>query len=106
MISLTDSAIDKVRELFADEEAGTALRVGVTPGGCSGFSYEMYPDTNVDALADMVKDYGEVKVVVDRESLPMIEGAEVDYIDGLQGAGFKINNPNVTRSCGCGNSFS
>ena len=106
MISLTDSAIDKVRELFQDEETGTALRVGVKAGGCSGFSYEMYPDANVDDLADIVKDYGAVKVVVDRESLSMLEGAEVDYIDGLQGAGFKISNPNTTRSCGCGNSFS
>ena len=107
MITLTDPAQAKVRELIASEDqADLVLRVGVRPGGCSGFSYEMYFDNEIDELADMVSDFDGVKIAVDRQSLSFLEGATVDYTDGLQGAGFKINNPNVTRSCGCGQSFS
>ncbi len=107
MITLTQPATDKVRQLIAAEgQADLALRVGVRPGGCSGFSYEMYFDAAVDELADIVSDFDGVKVVIDRESALMLNGAEVDYADGLQGAGFRINNPNQTRSCGCGQSFS
>ncbi len=107
MITLTDPAKDKVRELIdAEGQADLALRVAVRPGGCSGFSYEMYFDNEIDELADMVSDFEGVRVAVDRQSLSFLEGATVDYSDGLQGAGFKINNPNVSRSCGCGQSFS
>jgi len=110
MITLTDPAMDKVKELIRDEDDASeslVLRVGVRPGGCSGFSYEMRFDDQVDDLADMVKDYGDgVRVAVDRQSLAYLDGATVDFVDGLQGAGFKINNPNVSRSCGCGQSFS
>ena len=106
MITLTPPAVDKVRELVGAEEGKPALRLGVKPGGCSGFQYEMYFDTQVDELADFVKDYDGVKVVVDRASSELVQGAEIDFVDGLQGAGFKINNPNVSRSCGCGQSFS
>jgi len=105
LITLTNPAIDKVRELLATEGDEAALRLGVRPGGCSGFQYEMYFDSKVDELADFVKDYDGVKVVVDRASSELVQGAEIDFVDGLQGAGFKINNPNVTRSCGCGQSF-
>jgi iron-sulfur cluster assembly protein/iron-sulfur cluster insertion protein len=105
LITLTAPAVDKVRELLATEEPDAALRLGVRPGGCSGFQYEMYFDTKVDDLADFVKDYDGVKVVVDRASSELVQGAEIDFVDGLQGAGFKINNPNVSRSCGCGQSF-
>jgi len=105
LITLTSPAVDKVRELLAAEEGEAALRLGVRPGGCSGFQYEMYFDTKVDELADFVKDYDGVKIVVDRASSELVQGAEIDFVDGLQGAGFKINNPNVTRSCGCGQSF-
>ncbi len=106
MISLTAPALDKVRELVAAEEGDAALRLGVKPGGCSGFQYEMFFDTKVDELTDFVKDYDGVKVVIDRASGELVQGAEIDFVDGLQGAGFKINNPNVTQSCGCGQSFS
>ena len=107
MITLTDPAQEKVRELIAaEDQPDLALRVAVRPGGCSGFSYEMYFDNEIDELADLVSDFGGVRVAVDRQSLSYLEGATVDYTDGLQGAGFKINNPNVTRSCGCGQSFS
>lgn len=106
-VTLTASAVAKVAELMArEEDEGLALRIGVRPGGCSGFSYEMYFDTAIDE-GDVVSDYdGGVKLVVDPQSLEMLSGAEVDYKDSLSGAGFHINNPNVTRSCGCGNSFS
>ncbi len=108
MVMLTEPAVAKVRELMAQEASADemVLRFGVRPGGCSGFSYEMYFDSTVDELADMVKDFGGVKIAVDRESLTMVDGATIDYVDGLQGAGFKISNPNVTRGCGCGQSFS
>ncbi len=107
MITLTDPAKDKVRELIeAEGQPDLALRVAVRPGGCSGFSYEMYFDNEIDELVDMVSDFGGVRVAVDRQSLSFLEGATVDYSDGLQGAGFKVNNPNVSRSCGCGQSFS
>ncbi len=106
MITLTNPALEKVRELLAAEEPAAALRLGVRPGGCSGFQYEMFFDTQIDELADFIKDYDGVKVVVDRASSELVQGAEIDFVDGLQGAGFKINNPNVSRSCGCGQSFS
>lgn len=107
MITLTDSAVSKVDELItAEGEEGLALRVAVRPGGCSGFSYEMYFDSEVGDR-DIVEEFGEnVRVVVDDQSVEMLRGSTLDYKDGLMGAGFAINNPNVTRSCGCGNSFS
>ena len=105
-VNLTDNAIEKVAELIAQEgEPELALRVAVRPGGCSGFSYEMYFDSEVDS-DDIVEDFGDVKVLVDPQSAEMVKGSTLDYKDGLMGAGFAIENPNVTRSCGCGNSFS
>lgn len=105
-VNLTETAVDKVRELIAsEEEDGLALRMAVRPGGCSGFSYEMYFDSDVDDN-DLVEDFEDVRVLVDPQSAEMIRGATLDYKEGLMGAGFAIDNPNVTRSCGCGNSFS
>jgi iron-sulfur cluster assembly accessory protein len=105
-VNLTDFAVVKVRELIdAEGDPDLALRMAVRPGGCSGFSYEMYFDAQVDA-DDIVEEYGDVRVVVDPQSAEMVRGATLDYKDGLMGAGFAIENPNVTRSCGCGNSFS
>ena len=105
-ITLTDSAAAKVSELIAQEgNPELALRVAVRPGGCSGFSYEMFFDSDF-ADDDQVSTYGEVKVVVDPASATLIMGATLDFKDGLQGAGFSINNPNASRSCGCGQSFS
>ena len=106
MIVLTDTATDKVRTLMEQEGvADLALRVAVRPGGCSGFSYEMFFDTDV-AEDDKTIDYSGVKVVVDPSSASLLEGATLDYKDGLQDAGFAIDNPNAQRSCGCGSSFS
>ncbi|HEX6569265.1 MAG TPA: iron-sulfur cluster insertion protein ErpA [Acidimicrobiales bacterium] len=103
---LTDTATDKVRSLMEQEGVDDlALRVAVRPGGCSGFSYEMFFDTDV-ADDDTTVDYSGVKVVVDPSSVMLLEGATLDYKDGLQGAGFAIDNPNAQRTCGCGQSFS
>ncbi|OFW65381.1 MAG: iron-sulfur cluster insertion protein ErpA [Actinobacteria bacterium RBG_16_68_21] len=105
-VGLTATAAAKVAELIAKEgDDSLALRLGVRPGGCSGFSYEMYFDSEVGE-GDIVSETGGVRLVVDAKSIELLSGAEVDYRDGLQGAGFHINNPNVSRSCGCGNSFS
>ncbi len=106
MITLTEQAVSKVDELISAEgDEGLALRVAVRPGGCSGFSYEMFFDTD-RAADDMVKRFGDVEVVVDPASAQLLEGATLDYKDGLQDAGFAIDNPNAQRTCGCGQSFS
>lgn len=105
-VTLTSAAAAKVADLMAREEGdGLVLRLGVRPGGCSGFSYEMFFDSRVDE-ADHVSETDGVRLVVDPRSLEMLQGAEVDYRDSLQGAGFHITNPNQSRSCGCGQSFS
>ena len=106
VLALTDTAATKVAELIEQEgNPELALRVAVRPGGCSGFSYEMFFDSDV-AEDDLTTSAGPVRVVVDPVSAPMLEGATLDYKDGLQGAGFHITNPNASRTCGCGNSFS
>ena len=106
-VELTEAATAKVAELLADEEGvdSLALRVAVRPGGCSGYSYDMFFDSEI-AEDDIVRSFGTVKVVVDPESAELMKGSTLDYRDGLQGAGFHITNPNATRTCGCGSSFS
>ncbi len=105
-VTLTSAAAAKVADLIAREDEGImALRLGVRPGGCSGFSYELELDSKIDD-ADIVNTFDGVKLVVDPQSMEKVNGAEIDYRDTLQGAGFHINNPNVERACGCGNSFS
>ena len=106
MITLTDNAARKVKELLAAEGAtDLALRVAVRPGGCSGFAYEMFFDTDV-ATDDITNTYGDISVVVDPSSAQLLQGATLDYKDGLDQSGFAITNPNAERSCGCGQSFS
>jgi iron-sulfur cluster assembly accessory protein len=106
VITLTDSAATKVKELLdAEGEPELALRVAVRPGGCSGFSYEMFFDGEI-AGDDEQATFGDVKVVVDPQSSQLLTGATLDYKDGLQQAGFAITNPNASRTCGCGQSFS
>ena len=109
MITLTDTAATKVKELLEAEGATElALRVAVRPGGCSGFSYEMFFDGDF-AADDEQATYGDdglVKVVVDPASAQLLEGATLDYKDGLDQSGFAITNPNASRTCGCGQSFS
>ena len=106
MLTMTDTASSKVKELIqAEDNPELVLRVAVRPGGCSGLSYEMFFDTDV-AADDLASEFGDVKVVVDPASSQYLTGASLDYKDGLQDAGFTINNPNAQRTCGCGQSFS
>ncbi len=105
MVTLTEEATKKVTELLAQETEDMALRVAVRPGGCSGFSYEMYFDTD-KAEDDVEKVFDEVRVVVDPSSAELLVGATLDFKDGLNGAGFAIDNPNAQKTCGCGKSFS
>lgn len=105
MITLTDTAASKVKELLeAEGDTSLALRVAVKPGGCSGFSYEMFFDGETTG-EDVTKEFDGVRVVVDSSSAELLTGATLEYKDGLQEAGFSINNPNAQRTCGCGNSF-
>ena len=105
-IALSAEAIAKVTELLADEgEPDLGLRVAVRPGGCSGFSYEMFFDS-AESADDHVANFGPVTVRVDAASAPHLAGATLNYSDGLQGPGFSVENPNAQRSCGCGQSFS
>ncbi len=106
-VTLSDVAAAKVAELIGDEAAGEELflRVSVKAGGCSGFSYDMYFDS--EKLADdVVTTFGAVQVVVDSDSAEKLMGSSLDYSDGLNDAGFHITNPNASRTCGCGSSFS
>lgn len=106
MISLSDSAIAKVLELQSkSNQEGFGLRLRVLGGGCSGLQYSMGFDNEVTPK-DKVIDVGGVKVYVDQKSLIYLVGTEIDYVDGLYGAGFKLNNPNAKNTCGCGKSFS
>jgi iron-sulfur cluster assembly accessory protein len=105
-LSLTETAADKVREIRDAEtiEPHFALRVKVMGGGCSGFQYDLYFDEHAEG--DYVFESHGVKLVSDQMSFMYLMGTSIDYVEGLQGAGFKFNNPNTTGSCGCGSSFS
>jgi len=106
VITLTDTAADKVRQLItAEGDEALALRVAVRPGGCSGFSYEMFFDSDV-ASDDLTVEKSGVRVIVDPSSAQLLTGATLDYKDGLDQSGFAITNPNAERTCGCGQSFS
>jgi iron-sulfur cluster assembly protein len=106
MITLTDKGAEKVRE-FLDSQAAAAdtsgLRVGVRGGGCSGFQYALAFDEQRDG--DTVFEDKGIRLLVDHPSLPYVKGSVIDFVEGLQGAGFKVENPNVIAACGCGSSF-
>jgi iron-sulfur cluster assembly protein len=106
MISITDKGAEKVREFLDAQQADATLaglRVGVRGGGCSGFQYQLAFDEQRDK--DLVfEDHG-LKLLVDNESLQFVSGSVIDYQESLQGAGFKVENPNVVAACGCGSSF-
>jgi iron-sulfur cluster assembly protein len=105
MITITDRAADKVREfLTAEEDDATALRIAIEGGGCSGFQYALGFDTGPQEGDEIVETHG-VTILVDPFSLPYLKGAGIDYVDGLNGTGFQISNPNVVAACGCGSSF-
>ena len=104
-ITLSDTAVEKIRSLLPDAETSArGLRVKVVGGGCSGLQYKM--DIDVEKAGDKVFAEGDGKVIVDRKSFLYLNGTELDYSDSLMDAGFKLRNPNVKRSCGCGASFS
>jgi iron-sulfur cluster assembly protein len=105
MISLTEKAVEKVKEILETQEPQPAgLRIAVVGGGCSGFQYSMAFE-NTPQLLDKTYSYDGLKVFVDQASMLYLDGAEVDYVETMEGAGFKFNNPNVKTTCGCGSSF-
>ena len=104
MVTLTERAAEHVLTLMREDPEALALRVAVQGGGCSGLQYALGFDGEPQP-GDEVADLHGVKVVVDRFSLPYLSGAEVDFVDGLMGQGFTVNNPNAVASCGCGSSF-
>jgi iron-sulfur cluster assembly protein len=106
MIEITDKGAEKVHEFLAAQQADVAvagLRVGVRGGGCSGFQYQLAFDEQRES--DVVFESHGLKLLVDGESLQFVRGSTIDYEESLQGAGFKVNNPNVVAACGCGSSF-
>jgi iron-sulfur cluster assembly protein len=106
MVNLTPTAITKVKEIMSSQSPSpTALRVAVVGGGCSGFQYHMAFENGSNAT-DKVYDFSGLQVCIDQMSLMYLGGVEIDYVETLEGAGFKFNNPNVKSTCGCGSSFS
>jgi iron-sulfur cluster assembly protein len=106
MITISDKGAEKVREFLDSQQADVSmagLRVGVRGGGCSGFQYQLAFDEQRER--DVVFESHGLKLLVDKESLPFVSGSTIDYEESLQGAGFKVNNPNVVAACGCGSSF-
>jgi iron-sulfur cluster assembly protein len=106
MITITDKGAEKVHEFLCAQQAETSLaglRVGVRGGGCSGFQYQLAFDEQRES--DLVFESHGLKLLVDSESLQFVNGSTIDYEESLQGAGFKVNNPNVVAACGCGSSF-
>ena len=105
-VRFTEKGAVKVREFLESQGAdvtSAGLRVGVRGGGCSGFQYQLAFDDQHDGDA-IFEDQG-LRILVDAQSLPYVDGSEIDYVDSLQGAGFQVNNPNVVAACGCGSSF-
>jgi iron-sulfur cluster assembly protein len=105
MVQLTEKAVGKVKEIMASQDpVPTGLRIAVVGGGCSGFGYSMAFE-NQPSMLDKTYNYDGLKVFIDQASLLYLDGAEVDYVETLEAAGFKFNNPNVRSTCGCGSSF-
>ena len=105
-VTFTTKGAEKVREFLESqglEAAAAGLRVGVRGGGCSGFQYQLAFDEQRDG--DVIFDHDGLRLLVDNQSLPYVDGSQIDYVDSLQGAGFQVNNPNVVAACGCGSSF-
>lgn len=106
MVQLTETAIGKVREILDTQEPKPqGLRISVVGGGCSGFSYSMAFE-NTPNMLDKTYNFEGLKVFIDQASMLYLDGAEVDFVESLEGSGFKFNNPNVKNTCGCGSSFS
>jgi iron-sulfur cluster assembly protein len=105
-VALTETGAEKVREFLTAQgldRATAGLRVGVRGGGCSGFQYQLAFDEQREG--DAIFEHSGLRLLVDNQSLPYVDGSTIDYVDSLQGAGFQVNNPNVVAACGCGSSF-
>ena len=105
MVTITTKAEEKIRELMQEEKDTVGLRVYVRGGGCHGYQYGMSFESKLSD-DDTVIEKGDVSVIMDSQSAPLLSGAEVDYVDSLQGSGFSIKNPQAKTTCGCGSSFS
>ena len=106
MVQLTETAVSKVKEILDTQEPKPAgLRISVVGGGCSGFSYSMAFE-NTPGMLDKTYKFEDLQLFIDQASLLYLDGAQVDYVETLEGSGFKFNNPNVKSTCGCGSSFS
>lgn len=105
MISITLNAVNHLKSLLAEKQAneGAGLRLRVEKGGCAGMQYTMGLDTSREG--DSVESQDGVQIIIDAQSLPYLHGCQIDYVDSLSDTGFKLNNPNAARSCGCGSSF-
>jgi iron-sulfur cluster assembly protein len=104
MLTLTDTAIDKVKEIMTERGENGGLRVAVIGGGCSGFQYQMSLDTE-PAADDKVIEQGGLRIFIDNRSSLYLDGTKIDYVDGMNGSGFKFESPNSRAACGCGESF-
>lgn len=105
-LTLTEAAAKRINKVVAHEKTPTLMvRLEVLGGGCSGYQYKFGFDTNLDAIEDVVIERDGAKLVVDKKSLELLQGSEVDYSESLMEAGFQVKNPNATSSCGCGSSF-
>jgi len=106
-LTLTEKASGEVKRIMGEQNlpSTSVLRVGVKGGGCSGFEYALGFDKTADELADVVSEWYGVRVAVDQKSVMYLDGMEVDFYDGLEKRGFVFNNPNATKTCGCGTSF-
>ncbi|RMH06162.1 MAG: iron-sulfur cluster insertion protein ErpA [Nitrospirae bacterium] len=105
MVTITPVAEEKIKELIKEEEDDViGLRIYVKGGGCSGYQYGMAFESKIDEDDTIIEKDG-MKLIIDSQSAPMLQGAEVDYVDSLQGSGFAIKNPNAKSTCGCGSSF-
>ncbi|MSV34855.1 MAG: iron-sulfur cluster assembly accessory protein [Bryobacterales bacterium] len=106
MVQLTETAMSKVREIMDTQEPKPAgLRISVVGGGCSGFSYSMAFE-NTPGMLDKTYDFSGLQLFIDQASLLYLDGVKVDYVESMEGSGFKFENPNVKSTCGCGSSFS
>lgn len=108
MVTVTEKAVNEIKRVITEQNMpeSTVLRIGVAGGGCSGFQYKLNFDEAADAAKDHINEQYGIKVAVDKKSDLFLDGTTVDFYDGLEKRGFTFENPNVTRSCGCGSSFS
>ena len=106
-LTLTEKAAGEIKRVITEQKLPetSVLRIGVKGGGCSGFEYSLGFETATEELNDLVSDWHGVRVAVDKKSVLYLDGMEIDYYDGIEKRGFVFNNPNATKTCGCGTSF-